>query len=283
MQDFDKLWNYNDPAATELKFREVLNATSSIDTLYKLELLTQLARTYSLRRLFNEAHNILDDVQSQMPAQAGVVHIRYNLERGRTYNSSGKKNEAKPYFEESRRMAEMTGEDAYAIDAIHMLAIVAGNDEAIKLNEEAVIKAESSDNPQARQWLGSLYNNLGWSYFDKGLYEIALSLFLRALKFREEQKSTTGIFLAKWCVARTLRALGRLDNALTIQLGLFEESVTSGHSDGYVHEEIGELYLLKNDKQKASFHFEKAYQLLSADSYMQEHETARLNRIKSYI
>jgi hypothetical protein len=82
-------------------------------------------------------------------------------------------------------------------------------------------------------------------------------------------------------VARALRALNRLDEALTIQLGLFEEAVTSGNHDGYVHEELGELFLIQEDKMKSAFHFEKAYELLSSDPYLQESEKGRLERMKS--
>ncbi len=61
MQDFDKLWNYNDPATTEIKFREVLNDSSpEKDLSLHVQLLTQIARTHSLRKQFDNAHKILD-------------------------------------------------------------------------------------------------------------------------------------------------------------------------------------------------------------------------------
>lgn len=281
MQDFDKLWNYNDPAATEIKFREaLLDSFAEENISYQLQLLTQIARTYSLRTMFAEAHELLNEVEKQLPAAPGAEHVRYHLERGRTFNSSGKKAEAKTHFEQARQIAASLNEDGYAIDAIHMLAIIAPPDEAIRLNEEAIIFAESSNNESAKRWLGSLYNNLGWSYFDKAEYEKALSIFLRALQWREERKSPDEIFLAKWCVARALRALSHIDDAIKIQLALFEEAVTTGKPDGYVHEELGELFLLKNDKLKSSFHFEKAYELLSQDKFLQLNEKERLARIK---
>jgi len=162
-----------------------------------------------------------------------------------------------------------------------MLAIVADPDKAIRINEEALLMAEGSKQQPARNWLGSLYNNLGWSYFDKGDFEKALSLFLRALQWREEKKSAPQIFLAKWCVARALRALQRNEEALKIQLALFEESMATGDHDGYVHEELGELFLLNEDKLKAGFHFAKAYELLSTDKFLAQNEKARLERIYS--
>ena len=161
-----------------------------------------------------------------------------------------------------------------------MLAIISPPSASVTLNEEAILFAENSEDQQAKNWLGSLYNNLAWSYFDIAEFEKALSIFLRALKFREEKKSAPEIFLAKWSVARTLRALNRLDDALKVQLGLFEESVATGNHDGYVHEELGELFLLQNEKLKSTFHFEKAYELLSTDPYLAQNERPRLDRIK---
>ena len=280
MEDFDKLWNYNDPANTEIKFKELLAISADKNPTYILQLQTQIARAYSLRGLFTEAHELLDTIEKQLPSIHDITHVRYHLERGRTFNSSGKKSDAKTHFELAQTIAEELKEDFYVIDTIHMLAMVTPPMEAIQLHHYGIIKAEQSDNESARNWLGALYNNLGWSYFDIGEYEKALSIFLRALQWRETKKSAPEIFLAKWCIARTLRALNRADDAIKIQLALFEESTTTGTQDGYVHEELGELFLLKQDPLKFPFHFEKAYELLSSDGYIQQHEPARLERMK---
>jgi len=63
-------------------------------------------------------------------------------------------------------------------------------------------------------------------------------------------------------------------------MALFEEASETGNSDGYVHEELGELFLVKRDNMKSAFHFEKAWELLSADPYLAQNERARLDRIK---
>jgi tetratricopeptide (TPR) repeat protein len=280
MEDFDTLWNYSDPAATEGKFREVLAQCADKSPSYLLQLQTQIARTKGLQNLFDEAHGILDEVEKQLPENPEIATVRYHLERGRAFNSSGKKTEARRHFETAQNLAANLKEDFYEIDAIHMVAIAAPHQEAIKIQEQALIRAEESNNEKARNWLGPLYNNLGWSYFDNGEYEKALSIFLRSLQWRESKGSAQGIFIAKWCIGRVLRALNRNDDALKVQLALFEESTTTGHPDGFVHEELGELFMLKNDALKYPFHFEKAYELLSSDKFLAQNEPARLERIK---
>ena len=61
--DFDTLWNYDDPAATERQFRQLLpDAEHSNDKSYLAQLLTQIARAQGLQRRFEDAHQTLDVV-----------------------------------------------------------------------------------------------------------------------------------------------------------------------------------------------------------------------------
>jgi tetratricopeptide (TPR) repeat protein len=280
--NFDKLWDYNNPAESEKRFRDFLEEHGAeIPLSYNLQLNTQIARTYSLRRMFDEAHKLLDEVEQQLPQSADLANARYYLERGRTYNSFGSKDKAREMFVMAKNTAEALGADFYTIDALHMLAIVAEPDEAIVINEEAMKVAELSAEPRAKNWLGALYNNTGWSYFDKGEYEKALDIFERALKFREEKQSVREIRIAKWCVARAMRALGRNEEALSIQLQLEQEhAADNGTGDGYVFEELGELYLLKGDTNNVQKYFSKAWELLGKDDWMLQNEAARMQRIK---
>lgn len=280
--NFDKLWDYGNPADTELKFKAFLEEhKEKIPLTYKLQLLTQIARTFSLRRMFDDAHNVLDEVEPQLPSTPDVANARYYLERGRAYNSAGNKLRARELFVMAKKTAESIVADYYTIDALHMLAIVAGPQDAIAINEEAMRVAEQSPDPRAKGWLGALYNNTGWSYFDKGEYAKALDIFERALKFREGKQSLPEIRIAKWCIARTYRALGRNDEAMNMQLQLQQEYEATGKdNDGYVYEELGELYLLKSDTANVEKYFSKAWELLSTDGWMMENEAVRMQRIK---
>lgn len=280
MQPFDKLWNYNNPAETEQIFLSLLQDSSpEKDLSYHLQLLTQIARTHSLRRQFEKAHELLNEVKTQLPEAPGVPQVRYHLERGRTFNSAGEKEKAMAEFHEAGKTAEALGEDFYRIDALHMLAIACPPAESKAWNEKAIVAAEASADERAKGWLGSLYNNLGWAYFDSGEFEKALSIFLRALQWRESKRQAYETFLAKWCVARTLRALNRLDEAIKIQTGLMEEMIESSKPDGYVYEELAELHLLKGEELHKMY-FQLAYNELKEDSWFAQNEAARLQRMK---
>ena len=171
--DFDSLWDYTKPDETERKFREAL-AELSQDDPFSVELLTQIARAQGLQRKFDEAHNTLDIVEKKLNNDASRAQVRYLLERGSAFNSSGNAAQARPLFEQAEEMANRLSEDSYVVDAVHMLAIISPPPQSLILNLRAIKRAESSGQEKARNWLGSLYNNTGWSYHDLGAYSIAL-------------------------------------------------------------------------------------------------------------
>lgn len=280
--DFDALWDFGKPAETEQKFRALLpEAKASGDAGYLAELLTQIARTQGLQRQFDDAHRTLDEVVEMLGRASPRAKVRYLLERGRAFNSSGNLDEARPLFLEAVHLAETAREDHLAVDAAHMMGILEPPDAALDWNLRAVGMAEASKDPKARTWLGSLYNNIGWTYFETKKYEMALNLFELALEFREKQEKPPQIRIAKWCVAKTMRALGRVDEALKIQKSLHAELEKIGESDGFVFEELGECLLALGKPDEAKPYFTRAYELLSKDTRLPHNEPERLARLKS--
>lgn len=279
--EFDKLWDYSNPAETEKKFREILTEVkASGNKSAYLQLLTQIARTLGLQMKFDDAHKLLDEVESQLTDDLPLPQIRYNLERGRAYNSSKQKDRGKEVFLKAYELALKNKEDNYAVDAAHMLGIIEPAEESLRWNEIAMEIAEKSDNQKANNWLGSLYNNTGWTYHDMGDYDKALSLFEKNVQWHTKKNSVKELLIAKWCVARTLRSLNKIDEALNLQMDLLQEYNEKGlTSDGYVCEELGECNLLKGNKEEAQKYFRQAYELLSKDIWLAEYEKERLERI----
>jgi tetratricopeptide (TPR) repeat protein len=278
LPDFDSLWDYSDPEATEIKFREMLQQIPTNDSAH-LELLTQIARAQGLQRKFEDAHQTLNEVEKELQ-KASRAKVRYLLERGRVFNSSKQQEKAKPYFEHALSEAKRLQEDFYAVDTIHMLAILADPASALTLNLQAIQLAESSQQERARNWLGSLYNNMGWIYHDMGKYESALEMFQKAEAFRRSKGEAGSIRIASWAVARVMRSLNRIEEALSKQLELEKEFESAGETDGYVFEEIGECLLLLNRKDEAGPYFAKAYEFLRQDRFLVEQEPERIERLK---
>jgi tetratricopeptide (TPR) repeat protein len=278
LPDLATLWNYNQPDQSERDFRALLPLAQSDPAYadYELELLTQIARAQGLQRHFDEGHQTLDQVEARMTPGTSV-EVRYLLERGRMFRSDDQREQARPLFEKAWELGQQIGEWGYAVDAAHMLGILDAPD--LTWNLKALELAETSPDERAQRWRASLYNNIGWSYHDEGEYDKALSLFGKALRLREEEGNAETIRIARWAVARTLRSLNRLDEALAIQRENLAQLQRDGGSDGYVEEEIGEILLAQGHAHEAKRHFARAYEQLSLDDWLVEHEPARLERL----
>lgn len=273
--DFNDMWDFGDPEGTEQKFHQILSSsTESENSSYKLQLQTQIARTYSLRKMLDEAHQLLDEVEEKM-AGGDLVEVRYLLERGRSFNSAGEQDRGFALFLKASELGKEIGEDYYAIDALHMLGIASPPEEQMEWNLKAIDAAENSSDEHARKWLASLYNNTGWTLFDEEKYKEALELFEKALVFRQQQGNAGPTRIAKWCVGKALRALERLDEALEVQ----RELEADPEHDGFVEEEIAECLLSLGKEEESRPYFHKAFEALSQIDWVAE-DGQRMQRLK---
>jgi tetratricopeptide (TPR) repeat protein len=279
--DLDQLWDFNQPGLSEERFREALLTATGADALV---LRTQLARAIGLQRRFDECAQELDVVEvavvaadsaEEQPDEVPLVRTYLQLERGRQLRSSGHPEEAKPQFLAALDEAEAAGLDRLAADAAHMMAITEPGEAQIPWAQRALAIARGSSDDKARRWVGPVSHNLGWTLHDLGRLDEALALWEEEVTVWEERGETERLRVARWTVARGLRSLGRYDEALWIQRQLNE----SGPVDGYVDEELGELLLALDRPDEARGHFARAYELLSADAYLAEHESARIERL----
>jgi tetratricopeptide (TPR) repeat protein len=217
---FDELWNFDDPAGTEVKFRDLLSKVREFDQSYRAELLTQLARTQGLQQKFAEAHATLDQADALLQPEMTTARVRSLLERGRVLNSSKKADESIPFFTQGLKLAELSGLEYYAVDAAHMLGIATKAEESLRWNNTAIEMAEAAKDPKARRWLGPLYNNTAWTYFDMGKYSEALNLFRRDIEFRKQTGKNVELGIARWSANKMLRHLGRIEESLKMQMEL---------------------------------------------------------------
>lgn len=285
LPDFTKLWNFTKPAETRARFLELVPvAEAAGDDDYRLQLQTQIARTWGLEGKFEEAHAVLDAVEKEHAwdgASMPVVRVRYLLERGRAFNSGKKKDKAKPLFLEAWDTARKAKLDALAVDAAHMMAIVepAAADQHA-WNRKAMELAEASDDPRARGWLGSLYNNVGYTHLQAGEYGKALDLFEKQRAFYAERGSPESQRIAKWMVAHTYRKMGRLDEALAMQREMEQALRDAGSGDdGFVCEEIGEILLAQGKTDEARPYFARAHAKLKEIAWVRD-DPARLERLR---
>lgn len=290
LENFDDYWGLGEPVLVEKKFLELLPEAQVLEnkSIY-LQLLSQVALTQALQKKFDEAHATLDRAEALCSPEYKLAQARILLERGRVFQQAGNISEAKKYFEKSFEVSKENNFDYHTINAAHMIAIVAdATQDKIAWNQQALDMALKTSDTRASLWLGSLYNNLGQNYLEEKQFEKALSAFKQALEQREKEGYVPNIRFAKWAVARALRSLERLDEALSIQLALVKEYdivAQSGNYDmptemftltrGWVYEELAEIY-----QAKAEFFAALAYKELADNVMFTTLEQKRLERIK---
>ena len=260
--DLSSLWDFSRPDVSEQRFRAALLTASEDDALI---LRTQIARSLGLRRDFERAREELRAVAKELDRAGAEARTRYFLELGRSYASAAHPAElqtpqarelARSAYRQAIELARTASLDGLAIDAIHMMAFV-DTDAAdqLKWAGEALRIVESSTQPAARRWEASIRNNLGHALHQLGRYDEALVQLRQAVAIRERGTSAEATRTAHWMVARTLRAMGRVDEALKIQLRLEREADLAGEPDRYIFEELRLLYASKGEPDRAR-HYE---------------------------
>ena len=254
--DIDSLWDYDDPASSETRFRERL-VRSEGDA--RLELLTQIARTHSMRKRFDEAHRLLDGIEKDLERSGPRVRARYLLERGRTFNSALDKAKARPLFLDAWEVASAGREEGLAVDAAHMVAIVdAGTPSALEWNDRGLALARISTDRKARSMVAPILNNKAWDLHSMKRYDEALALFEQAKAAWAERGGERNLQIANWSIARCLRSMGRHEEALQMQRALETELARSGKTDRHVFNELAELHEALGRKDEALRYREKA-------------------------
>jgi tetratricopeptide (TPR) repeat protein len=285
--DFDTLWDYNDPAGTEARFLAVrLTLGAAGDHGRLLELDTQIARAQGLQGRFADALAMLETVQVALRPHETRAAVRYELEFGRVLRSSGSPEAARPFFERAVALAEASGEDRFAVDARHMVALVEPDPaRRVSLMLDDLEFAAASADPDARKWRGTLWNNIGMAFHEMDRLDDALGAFETALGFWEEDDPKR-VLIAQWMVAWTLRLQGRLTDALAMQGMLERAHQAAGAPDGYVQEELGELHLAlavgaEADRHRglARDHFARAHALLKDELAGDPERLARMKRL----
>ena len=232
--DLAALWDFDDPAGSESRFRAAADAAEGED---RAVLMTQVARALGLQERFDEGHAVLD----ALVAGTAEVEVRIALERGRLLRSAGDENAALPLFRAAAAGAAEANIEGLEMDALHMIPLCLTGDEQLTATEHAIERARGAKTDDGRRWLASLLNNLGMAHADAGEWQRALAAFEEALGERRAQGDADNVFVARWMVAWALRNLGRTDEAREAQLALRSDLAAVGKSDRYVDEELALL------------------------------------------
>ncbi len=232
--DLRELWDFDDPRASEHRFRDLAGSSTEPLATYAL---TQVARALGLQERYDEGHAVLD----ALSPDDSEAHVRIALERGRLLRSSGDEVASRPHFESAARQAQAAGLEELNVDALHMVALVAEPAERLAAHHAALGWAKAASDQAARDWDASLLNNIGMEHADAGDHAAALGIFEEALAARERIGDPARTRVARWMVGWSLRQLGEVDRARHVQLALKAELDAIGEHDPYVDEELALL------------------------------------------
>src|SRR5262245_50510497 len=147
------LWNFDDLDASEASLQAQLEREVS-DAGYA-EVLTQLARVRVFQRNFAACDQLLDEA-AERGGSCQVVQARVDLERGRRLRLDREVDASMPLFENAFTTALAAGEEFIAVDAAHMAAIAASDEEGlVTWTTRGVELAESTEDPEVKNWLGT--------------------------------------------------------------------------------------------------------------------------------
>jgi tetratricopeptide (TPR) repeat protein len=174
----DEQWDFEDPAGSYQRFAGEVGQPSYTES-ERAELITQQARALGLQGHFEDGHALLESLGDRGDETDAAVATRVALETGRLLNSAGRAAEAVPQFETAVSTAESGGLLFLRIDALHMLAI-ADKSRSGAWAAQAIALAMTAPDDRTRRWLVSLYNNVGWTFFDAGNLQEAQTAFRHA-------------------------------------------------------------------------------------------------------
>jgi tetratricopeptide (TPR) repeat protein len=271
-------WDFDDLDATEGRLRARLELEASDGA--RAQVLAELARVEGLRGDFGAGERLIEEAESHA-GESAVAAARIDLERGRLRRSSGDREAALPLFESAYAKAVDAGEWFLAADAAHMAALAApGRDGFVSWTKQGIALAD--EHVDASYWLGPLLNNLGWEYHEAGELDLALDAFRRALEARERDPASWGaIEIARYAVGKTLRGLGRTEEAIP----LLEQAVAwadgEGAPDGWFHEELALTYAVAGRAEAARAQARTAIPLLEAADPSFADDPERASRLRA--
>ncbi|MCZ2292561.1 MAG: tetratricopeptide repeat protein [Burkholderiales bacterium] len=250
--DLDALWDFAQPQQSEQRFRAALASAQGDDALI---LRTQIARSDSLRGQSEAALAELDAIEPQLATAGAAARVHARLERGRVLRSALRPADAAVPLQQAFELADRAQLEFLATDALHMLALVQPTLEAqIAMNRRVLAYARNARDPRARRWEAVALNNIGVALNEAGRHEEALAELRQAQTAYERLGRVRNARVARWMVAHTLRLLGRLPEALSMQRALEVEWAADGQADAAVFDEIALIHAARGEAERAAYY-----------------------------
>lgn len=177
----------------------------------EVEALCQMARMRLLINNLDDARKYLAEAASRADDSDSMGWSRYLGVKGRVEWKTGDLETAKQTFETMFDYCSLHDLWPRAVDAAHMVAIVAESpDEQIEWSRKGIAIAEARE---TESWLGPLWNNLAGIYFDMKSYDSALECYQTARQYHWRFSDERAKLVADYHVGMVYRFLGNYKEA----------------------------------------------------------------------
>jgi tetratricopeptide (TPR) repeat protein len=212
LEKADEIFQSRDYEAALSEYTRVLEtARSEFNRSVETEALAQLARVHLQLNRKDEGRGWLRNAAQKAMDSDPMGWSRYLGVRGRFEWKDDDLAASRKTFNEMFVYCNTNALWSRAVDAAHMIAIVAENpEEQIEWSRKGIEAAESGG---VESWLGPLWNNLAGTYYDMKQYDSALTCYIKAREYHWRFSGEVAKLYADYHVGMANRLAGNLDEA----------------------------------------------------------------------
>jgi len=198
-------------AALEQYQATVDKARQEFNNSVEVEALAQVARMHLILNEKEEGRKWLELAKGKATDSDPMGWSRYLGVKGRFEWQDNDLKTARETFDKMYTYCHVNGMWGRAVDAAHMIAIVAETpEERVEWGRRGIEAAEAGEE---ERWLGPLWNNMACTYYDMKQYDSALECYLKAREYHWRVSDEVAKLFADYHVGMTYRKLGQYDKA----------------------------------------------------------------------
>ncbi len=266
----DTLFQSHDYAAALTAYETALEAARvDFNRPVEVEALSQIARMHLIQGRPDEGRQWLERAQGRATDSDPMGWSRYLGVKGRFEWKADSLPAARKTFDEMYVYCNTNALWGRAVDAAHMLAIVAATpEEQVEWSRRGIDAAQAG---AQEQWLGPLWNNLAVSFDERGQHDSALECFTKARHYHWQYSGEVAKLFADYHIGMTYRKLGKFEEAgqwLRPVLA-WAERLGNHSAIGQACEDLGEIAIATGNKAEGLKLLKRARDEYKAEGYDQ--------------
>lgn len=214
----------------------------------EVEALSQMARMNLLLRDKETGRKHLADAAERVTESDPMGWSRFLGVKGRFEWQDDQLDSARQTFEQMYVFCNTNALWGRAVDAAHMIAIVATTpEEQIEWGRRGIEAAESGG---TEEWLGPLWNNLAATYYDQKQFGEALECYVKSREYHWKYSGEIAKLYADYHIGMTHRLLGHFDEAASWLRPVlaWAERLGDHGAIGQACEDLGEIKVAQGNK-----------------------------------